>query len=58
MLALLLQNNYFQEKFQGGLATLQGKLENLDLRAENHNMKENAEQKAKYQVYPVFPANS
>jgi hypothetical protein len=36
----------------------QGRLENLELKAENRALKENAEQMAKYQVYPVFLANS
>jgi hypothetical protein len=32
-------------------------LENLELKAENRALKEKAEQKANYQVYPLFPAN-
>jgi hypothetical protein len=39
------------------LANLQGKLENLELKAEIRALKQNAEQKANYQVYSVFSAN-
>jgi hypothetical protein len=35
---------------------LQGKMENLELKAENRALKENAEQTAKYQVYPIILA--
>jgi hypothetical protein len=55
---MLFQINYFQTKYQmlnGTLATLQGKLENLELKVENRALKENAEEKANYQVYPLFP---
>jgi hypothetical protein len=52
-LELLLQINYFQGKNQ----TLQAKVENLELKAKNRELKEKAEQKANYQVYPLFTAN-
>jgi hypothetical protein len=41
----------------GTLATLQAKLENLELKAENHALKEKAVQKENNQVYPVFSAH-
>jgi hypothetical protein len=41
---------YLQAKNQ----TLQAKVENLELKAEIRALKEEAEQKANYQVFPFF----
>jgi hypothetical protein len=43
-------------KFQAKNQTLQGKVEILELKAEIRALKENAEQKANYQVYPPIPS--
>jgi hypothetical protein len=58
------QINYFQSRNQALQAKVEKvefmakkALENLELKAENRALKENAEQKANYQVYPVFISN-
>jgi hypothetical protein len=51
------KNQALQAKVEKVELMAQGGLENLELKAENRELKENAELKVNYEVYPLFLAN-